>query len=390
MKHYLPSFLFLIVLFSACEKKAGHNHNYNRADKVLQAIYEHYGVEGEYLLRETFPFDEKHTATYLADEEQAENSNPFAYLWPFSGSLSAVISLYEVEKDPQYLNLLNDKVLPALDMYYDTRRSPDAYASYINTAPLSDRFYDDNVWIGIDLTDLYLLTKDKKYLDMAEVIWQFIESGTDNILGGGIYWCEQKKTSKNTCSNAPGSVFALKLYEATNNESYMEKGKNLYDWTKKHLQDATDYLYYDNIKLDGSIGKIKYAYNSGQMLQASALLYKLTKDKTYLTEAQNIAAACYSYFFNGFQTEGRESFKLLNKGNVWFTAVMLRGFIELHKLDKNKEYITAFQKNLDYGWKYMLDENNLFNSDWSGQTKDDSKWLLTQFAMVEMYARLSH
>ena len=390
MKHYLFPYLFFIILFSACEKKAEANHNYKRADKTLQAIFEHYGVDGEYLLRETFPFDEKHTATYLADEEQAGRSNPFAYLWPFSGGLSAATALYEVEKDPEYLNLLNDKLLPALDMYYDTRRSPDAYASYINTAPLSDRFYDDNVWIGIDLTDLYLLTDNKKYLDMAEVIWEFIESGTDTILGGGIYWCEQKKSSKNTCSNAPGSVFALKLYEATNNESYMEKGKGLYDWTKKHLQDTTDYLYYDNIRLNGRVDKTKYAYNSGQMLQASALLYKLTKEQVYLVEAQNIAASCYSYFFNGFQTEGRESFKLLKKGNIWFTAVMLRGFIELYNLDKNEEYITAFQKNLDYGWSYMLDESGLFNSDWSGQTKDDSKWLLTQFAMVEMYARLSH
>ena len=48
-------------------------------------------------------------------------------------------------------------------------------------------------------------------------------------MGGGIYWCEQKKESKNTCSNAPGSVLALKLFKATNDSSYFEKGKKLYD-----------------------------------------------------------------------------------------------------------------------------------------------------------------
>ena len=80
---------------------------------------------------------------------------------------------------------------------------------------------------------------------------------------------------------------------------------------------------------------------------------------------------------------------MLNKGNVWFTAVMLRGYIELYQIDQNKTYLDAFQKNLDRAWIYMRDaENGLFNKDWSGKEKEDSKWLLTQFAMVEMYARM--
>jgi hypothetical protein len=38
----------------------------------------------------------------------------------------------------------------------------------------------------------------------------------------------------------------------------------------------------------------------------------------------------------------------------------------------------------------MRDENGLFGTDWSGHIQDDSKWLLTQFALVEMYARISN
>ncbi len=68
-----------------------------------------------------------------------------------------------------------------------------------------------------------MLTKEPKYLQKAQLIWKFIESGTDDNLGGGIYWCEQRKESKNTCSNAPGSVFALKLFEATKDSAYFVK-----------------------------------------------------------------------------------------------------------------------------------------------------------------------
>ena len=116
----------------------------------------------------------------------------------------------------------------------------------------------------------------------------------DDCLGGGIYWCEQKKESKNTCSNAPGSVFALKLFKATQDSSYFEKGKSLYEWTKATLQDTTDCLYFDNMRLDGEIGRAKFAYNSGQMMQSAALLYQLTGNGQYLKDAQAIAAACHN------------------------------------------------------------------------------------------------
>lgn len=151
----------------------------------------------------------------------------------FSGTLSAVNTLICGKDSLEYYNILTNKVLPGLECYYDTKREPAAYSSYVNTAPTSDRFYDDNVWLGIDFTDLYLETKDVKYLDKAKEIWKFIESGTDDVLGGGIYWCEQNKGSKNTCSNAPGAVYALKLFEATNDSTYLTQGIELYDWTKR-------------------------------------------------------------------------------------------------------------------------------------------------------------
>ena len=211
----------------------------------------------------------------------------------------------------------------------------------------------------------------------------------DEQLGGGIYWCEQKKESKNTCSNAPASVFALKLFRATQDSSYLAQGKALYKWTQTHLQDTTDYLYFDNMALDGKIGYAKFAYNSGQMMQAAALLHQITGQPKYLTDAQNLAKACYNYFFCEYTPEVGQPFRLLKKGDVWFTAVMLRGFIELWKTDHNPEYLAAFHQSLDYAWNHARDEQGLFNTDFSGKTQDSRKWLLTQAAMVEMYARLA-
>lgn len=284
--------------------------------------------------------------------------------------------------------MVDSVVIPGLECYGDTLRAPRAFASYINTAPISDRFYDDNIWIGIDLAELYLETGKKPYLDTAADIWKFIQSGTDSILGGGIYWCEQKKFSKNTCSNAPAAVMALRLFQATADSSYLTSAKEIYHWTRENLRDPHDGLYFDNKRLNGRIGRAKYAYNSGQMLQAAALLYQITGQDDYLSHARELADSAFRHFIGGpTASDSRGEFRLFSPGSIWFTAIMMRGFDQYSSLDQGDDYMDAFVRNLQHAWSAMRDtQSGLFNEDWTGQHKKDKKWLLTQAAMVEMYA----
>lgn len=390
----LPFYIYLIVAvsFVGCEppsKQKDTDLHLERAQQLLDSLYSHFSIAHTCLLRENYPYNEKHTVPYLAAEEQANMPNPYSYLWPYSGTFSAVNALWKTTKDEKYQRILNEHILPGLSQYYDSLRTPHAYSSYVQSAPISDRYYDDNIWIGFNFIDIYQLTKNKDYLNKATLLWNFVETGLDEVLGGGIYWNEQQKTTKNTCSNAPGSVFAFKLFKATNDSTYFTKGKALYEWTKEHLQDTIDHLYFDYIRLDGKIGKAKYAYNSGQMMQAATLLYQFTGDMSYLKEAQIIAKECYEYFFTDFTSPSAKTFKMLKNGDIWFAAVLLRGLIDLYNLDKNRIYINAYDTCLDYAWNNARDENGLFNTDLSGTIKNKEKWLLTQAAMIEMYGRLA-
>lgn len=381
--------LRLLLLFLSVNSYAGQNSDLKKAELTLKKIYLNYGIQGSCLLRETYPFNAQNKVTYLANADQSNQPNIYSYLWPYSGSITATGLLLEISKGKDiYKKLLERRVLPGLEQYKDTSRIPVAYASYIKTST-ADRFYDDNIWIGIDFVDLYKITGDEKYKIEALKVWRFIQSGTDNLLGGGVYWCEQRKNGKNTCSNAPAAVFALKLFQATKDSLLYQQGLSLYNWTKTHLQDTVDYLYCDNINLRGKIDKAKYSYNSGQMMQAAALLYKITGDSAYLFESERIAQSAFKRFFHVYETENGLKFPLLNKGDIWFTAVLFRGYVELYKQNYNLKYVLEFKKNLDYAWENMREKNGLFDSDWSGKTKDKSKWLLTQLAMVEMYARMS-
>jgi hypothetical protein len=80
---------------------------------------------------------------------------------------------------------------------------------------------------------------------------------------------------------------------------------------------------------------------------------------------------------------------MLKNSNLWFHAVMMRGYISLFEQDGNRTYIDIFAKNLDRAWYKMRDQDGLFDVDWTLEKKQKSKWLLDQCAFVEMYARLA-
>lgn len=380
---------FACVAQAAPEAKSYHD----MAAETIDSIYKYYSVEGTELLSENYPFDANYVAGYLSQDTQvADNGKrPFAFLWPYSGTLSMTAAMLDATgKSRKYRKLLEEKVLPGLEQYFDSKRQPAAYASYVVAVdPHSGRFYDDNDWVGLDFIDLYATTGDKRFLRKAEIIWKFIEDGTDDKLGGGVYWSEDKH-SKNTCSSAPAAVLAMKLYDATDDKKYLAAAQSIYEWTKANLQDKDDHLYFDNISRRGRVDRRKFAYNSGQMMQAAALLYKATGREDYLTDARNIAASSYDYFFHEFTPENGEPFRMLKGGSTWFHNIMFRGFIELYGVDKaEKKYIDAFAKNLSYIWEHGRSEEGLFSQDFSGRHREGRKWLLTQTAMAEMFARMA-
>jgi predicted alpha-1,6-mannanase (GH76 family) len=338
------------------------------------------------LLTETFPVDPNNQITYLADGETKSKSQEVSYLWPYSGMLSGAIALYKNTGDEAYLDILKDRILPGLELYWDKTRKPKCYQSYPAFNGNSDRFYDDNDWLAIDFCELYDLTKDKKYLSKAETLYKYIYSGWDDKLGGGIYWCEQKKTSKNTCSNAPAAVLSMKLYNLTGKKAYLEQAIKTYEWTKKNLRDPEDGVYWDNVRMDGSVDKAKYTYNSGQMILAGVLLYNHFKDEKYLQDAKQTAAGAYKHFTRVRHIDQED--RLFYTANPWFNVILLRGQIALAEIDGNTTYIDTMLDNALYAWRNNRDGNGFLSPDWSGIDKKKHKWLLDNACMVELFAEL--
>jgi uncharacterized protein YyaL (SSP411 family) len=304
---------------------------------------------------------------YYETTDSAKNENKHSWLWPLCALIQGTNEMDALEPAKNYML----PVEKAIDQYYSDKPPFAAYQDYPLKERVSSRFYDDNQWVAVAYLDAYNRTHNKKYLEVSKMIYHFMMGGLDTVAGGGLYWKEGDKNTKNTCSNGPGVLVALQLYKITKRLEYLQKALAIYGWTNKNLQ-APEGLFYDNIKIPSlKIGKAFYSYNTGSMLQANVLLYQITKEKKYLTEAQRIAEAGKAHFFK----HGR----LPNE--YWFNAVMLRGYEELYKVDKNLDWINFFAEDADNIWKDERDTNNFLGT-------KPAKGLIDQAAMIEIYSRL--
>lgn len=230
-----------------------------------------------------------------------ENGNKYSWLWPLCGLIQAANEMEQLQPRTKYMAT----VVKAIDQYYNDEAPAPAYQDYVTSERKSSRFFDDNQWIALAYLDAYQRNKQPEYLQKAKMIYKhMIAVGLDTAAGGGLYWKEGELDSKNTCSNGPGILVALQLYKVTKDRSYLQMAQTLYTWVNRHLQ-SPEGLYYDAIKIPSlTIDKRLFTYNTGTMLQSNVILYQFTKDKKYLNEAQRIAKAGRAHFFKDGKLPG--------------------------------------------------------------------------------------
>lgn len=380
-------FAVCILLCSAVYGKSPEQTRYLVvADSILRNVLNLYQTD-DGLLTETYPVNPEQKITYLAGGMQQNGTLKASFLWPYSGMISGCVALYKVSGEKKYRKILERRILPGLEQYWDGERKPVCYQSYPTKYGQHGRYYDDNIWIALDFCDYYNLTHKQEALEKAITLYKYIYSGWSQELGGGIFWCEQQKESKHSCSNAPSVVLGVKLYRLTGDETYLETAKETYAWTKQHLCDPEDYLYWDNINLAGHIAKEKYSYNSGQMIQAGVLLYEETGDRNYLLDAQRTAVGVDAFFRT--RADKNDPSVKVHKDMSWFNVILFRGLKALYRVDGNPVYVNAMIDNVLNAWAHYRDSNGLLGRDWSGNNEEHYKWLLDNACLIEMFAEMS-
>lgn len=215
-----------------------------------------------------------------------------AFLWGGGVQLSALVAAASLR--PECRPWLDDYAT-RLQRYWNTQGPVQGYDCLPCPKPV-DRYYDDNVWVALAFLEAHESLHDARFLDLARDALTYVLSGMDAKLGGGIYWRESDKASKNTCSNAPSALACYRLAQLTGDREYQAKGDAILDWLIGRLRDPQDLLMWDNIDVaSGRIEKTKWSYNTALTFQALALRARLAAghpdQDRYRTESRAMADA---------------------------------------------------------------------------------------------------
>lgn len=302
-----------------------------------------------------------------------------AFAWSQSMEL---LMLAEAVKCHAVNALTLHKFVGTLGPYWRVANGVGGFDVLPGNAPL-DRYYDDNGWMTWGFLRAYAATRNDQYLAIAQRDFNFILSGESSALGGGIFWHEQAKQSKNTCSNGPAIIDALKLYSITRRQAYLHTARKVYVWVNAHLLDHKDYLYFDNIALNGKIARTKWTYNAGTMLIANCLFYRLTHQQKYWRRANRIATSAQLRWISS--ANGSIS------GPGVFAWVLLDGYIQLYTIGHDKKWLELAQRALIYVHRHCQRPRGLYGGSWNGPPRvGNSIKLINQACVGSSYFLVTH
>ena len=281
--------------------------------------------------------------------------------------------------------------------------------------------YDDNMWLARDLIGLYELTGQRKYLNLAVEIADFIIrdafvnldpqifrdygfSVEDGSPLGGFYW-DDRHDALHACSNGPAVQLLAALYRITGNVSYLEHAEKSYNFLQYLVRPdgvLHDLMRFNKDSENNITGIIQpdgppYTYNSGSPITGAVELYRATGKTKYLDTAKYWAASADAYFAKDSGVDGLKSYPT---GNIWFNLILLNGYLSLAPYDAENTavYIGHLQKTIDYAYEHYLTKSrrpvygqylpNDWINGWGNQIPKDV-WVLDTSSQAEIFATLA-
>jgi len=254
--------------------------------------------------------------------ESEEDNEVFNYWW-IAHATEVRIDAYERTKDQKFLTL-------AIESY--------AYNKKRNHGTLIHDYYDDMLWNALAGFRLYQCTNESHYLEDAILVWNdLVETGWNDICGGGFAWRKPQMYYKNTPVNAPFIILSTWLYQELHEEKHLTWAIKTFDWLKKVLVRENGFVEDGiNRQNDGKIDtEWQFTYNQGVYLGGCLELFKITNDQKYYEEATKNVKATLEILGDGKIIQDRSA----GMGDDGlFKGIFYRYFADFIQHDGNEAY----------------------------------------------------
>jgi predicted alpha-1,6-mannanase (GH76 family) len=259
-----------------------------------------------------------------------------------------------------------------------------------NGGAFPNELYDDMEWMAIAWLRAYEATGIERFKDAALLLWEDIQTGWNDHMGGGIAWQKSQLDYKNTPANAPAVILAARLYRLFRREEDLGWALRIYAWQKEKLVDPESGFVWDGMNRtgDGSIDKEwKFTYCQGVYIGAGVELHRLTGDETYLLDAIRTAGETKNILADDstalFPDEGD------GDGGL-FKGILVRYLAELAMEAPGRSVAEELLlANAESMWNKARDgERNVFHTDWAAEPSERVT-LSTQLSGIMLLERVA-
>jgi predicted alpha-1,6-mannanase (GH76 family) len=252
---------------------------------------------------------------------------------------------------------------------YSSRTSTSTYTADIATtfnanknAAFLNNYYDDEGWWALAWIKAYDLTGTGQYLSMSKSIFNNMAQGWDSTCGGGLWWSKDR-TYKNAIPNELFLSVAARLHERTpgdtvgggsgpQHRSYIDWANREWQWFKSSGMINPSHLVNDGLVITGKTcqnnGQNTWTYNQGVIVGALADMYRITRDTSYLIQAEAIAGANIMANTDNkgiLYEKGCEPGDSCDADAAQFKGIFMQNLYYLYQTDSRQQYKDIILKN---------------------------------------------
>ena len=259
-----------------------------------------------------------------------------------------------------------DAILDVSRLFPDRKTKamvPAFYDAFMKRHPdwKTNEFNDDILWWTISCTRAYSATKDARYLLQARTMFDWLaEREIDDALGGGMWWKNTERKSKNACDNFPAVITACNLHRLTRERKYLETAKALYSWARGKFFDEGTGAVYDNVNAEGVLTRWDFSYNTGTFIGSALRLHRATQERRYLDDALKAGR----HMTTALSPNG--TLKPCGQGDGGaFNGIGARYLAELAARQGGGEFTKWLFDNAETAWAHRRKSDGIAGMDWS-------------------------
>ncbi len=238
-----------------------------------------------------------------------------------------------------------------------------------------NNFYDDEGWWALAWIDSYDLTRDPRYLAMAQSIFADMAGGWDATCGGGIWWSKDRKY-KNAIANE--LFFSVAAHLATRTKArvlghtYPQWAAMEWHWFEHSGMINADHLINDGLTIDQATGactnngKTTWTYNQGVILGALSENAQGRHNKAELQSARAIADAALAHLADAQGILHDACEPNCGEDGIQFKGVFMRNLSALNRSVHDARYTSFLTTNADSVWLKDRGDGDQFGLVWSG------------------------